>query len=54
MLVLTRKSNEAIQIGKDITVTICSIGHDKVKIGIDAPKKIDIRRIESKNDPKQE
>jgi carbon storage regulator len=46
MLVLSRKRKEAIQIGKDITIYICSIGHGSVKIGIDAPKKIDIKRKE--------
>jgi len=46
MLVLSRKRKEAIQIGKDITITVCSISHDRVKIGIDAPKKVGIKRKE--------
>jgi carbon storage regulator len=46
MLVLSRKIKEVIQIGKDIKITVCSIGHDRVKIGIDAPKEVDIKREE--------
>lgn len=46
MLVLTRKSNEAIKIGDDIEVTILAIEGDQIKLGIDAPKSIDIHRKE--------
>ncbi|RDW16520.1 carbon storage regulator [Oceanobacillus arenosus] len=46
MLVLTRKRNEAIQIGEDIEIKILSIEGDQIKLGIDAPKSIDIHRKE--------
>ncbi len=46
MLVLTRKTGEAIQIGEDIEISIVSVKGDQVKLGIDAPKKIDIHRKE--------
>ncbi|KAA6474984.1 carbon storage regulator CsrA [Bacillus swezeyi] len=46
MLVLTRKLNEAIQIGDDIEVKIIAVDGDQVKIGIEAPKHIDIHRKE--------
>ncbi|MBM7661589.1 carbon storage regulator [Bacillus mesophilus] len=46
MLVLTRRTNESIQIGDDIEITILSISGDQVKIGINAPKNIDIHRKE--------
>ncbi|MCF6093420.1 carbon storage regulator CsrA [Microaerobacter geothermalis] len=46
MLVLTRKSKESIMIGSDIEVTILSIEGDQVKLGISAPKEIDIHRKE--------
>ncbi|MCR6112160.1 carbon storage regulator CsrA [Bacillus sp. A301a_S52] len=46
MLVLTRKLNESIKIGDDIEVTIIAIEGDQVKLGIEAPKNIDIHRKE--------
>ncbi|WP_342540896.1 carbon storage regulator CsrA [Heyndrickxia sp. FSL K6-6286] len=46
MLVLTRKKGEIIQIGNDIEITITNIIGDQVKIGISAPKNIEIHRKE--------
>lgn len=46
MLVLTRKRNEAIQIGEDIEIKVLAIEGDQIKLGIDAPKSVDIHRKE--------
>jgi carbon storage regulator len=46
VLVLTRKINEAIQIGDDVTITIVGIEADRVRIGIDAPRSLKIFRRE--------
>jgi carbon storage regulator len=46
MLVLTRKNGETIKIGDDIEITILSSKNDQVKIGIKAPKNIEILRNE--------
>ncbi|MFF2912233.1 carbon storage regulator CsrA [Paenibacillus sp. NPDC057934] len=46
MLVLTRKKGESIVIQNDIVVTVLSVDGDVVKIGISAPKDIDIYRKE--------
>ena len=46
MLVLTRKKDEAIKIGDDIELTVISINGDQVKLGIQAPKHIEIHRKE--------
>ncbi|MCY9075521.1 carbon storage regulator CsrA, partial [Bacillus inaquosorum] len=46
MLVLSRKINEAIQIGADIEVKVIAVEGDQVKLGIEAPKHIDIHRKE--------
>lgn len=46
MLVLTRKENESIIIDEQIKVTIISIGSDKVRIGITAPKEVSVHREE--------
>jgi carbon storage regulator len=46
MLVLTRKNGESIKIGDDIEITIVSSKNDQVKIGIKAPKNVEIYRSE--------
>ncbi|MGD6778641.1 carbon storage regulator CsrA [Sutcliffiella horikoshii] len=46
MLVLTRKKDEAIKIGDDIEISVLSINGDQVKLGIEAPKHIEIHRKE--------
>jgi carbon storage regulator len=46
MLILTRKLGEKINIGDDITVTLLEIKGTQVKLGIDAPKTIEIHRRE--------
>ncbi|MEN0644720.1 carbon storage regulator CsrA [Alkalicoccobacillus gibsonii] len=46
MLVLTRKKNEHIQIGEDISISILAIEGEQVKLGINAPRHIDIHRKE--------
>jgi carbon storage regulator len=46
MLVLTRKYNESIRIGKDITVTILGIDNGKVRVGVQAPDSVRILRTE--------
>ncbi len=46
MLVLTRRSGEAIRIGDDIEVTLLEVRGDTVKIGIDAPRSTTVWRKE--------
>lgn len=46
MLVLTRKPSQSIQIGEDIEIKILSIEGEQIKIGIEAPKSIEIHRKE--------
>jgi carbon storage regulator len=46
MLVLTRKTGEAIQIGDDIEISVVSVKGDQVKLGINAPKNVEIHRKE--------
>ncbi len=46
MLVLTRKENEKIRIGKDIVLNIVSISENNIKLGIEAPKDVKIFREE--------
>jgi carbon storage regulator len=46
MLILTRKLGEKITIGDDITITLVEIKGTQVKLGIEAPKRIEIHRQE--------
>lgn len=46
MLVLSRKSGEKILIGENVTVTIVRIGPNTVRLGIDAPRDMNIVREE--------
>jgi carbon storage regulator len=46
MLVLSRKNGEKIKIGKDVVVSVLKVEGTTVRIGIEAPKKIDILRME--------
>lgn len=46
MLVLSRKANETIKIGDDIEIRILEVKGDTVRIGIEAPKSVDILRGE--------
>jgi len=46
MLILSRKTNEKIMIGDDISVSIIEIRGDQVRIGVDAPKTVKVFRQE--------
>jgi len=46
MLVLSRKANESIMIGNNIEIKILGIEEGKVKLGIEAPKDVEICRRE--------
>ena len=46
MLVLSRKKDESIVIGRDVTVTVVETRGDKVRLGIDAPRDVPVHRSE--------
>ena len=46
MLVLSRKKNESIVINHDITIVVVEIRGDKVRLGIEAPKDVQVHRQE--------
>ena len=46
MLILSRKINEKIMIGDDISISIIEIRGDQVRIGVDAPKNVKVFRQE--------
>ncbi|HBD67682.1 MAG TPA: carbon storage regulator [Treponema sp.] len=46
MLILSRKIDEKIKIGNDITITIIGVNGDQVKVGVEAPKNVKVFRQE--------
>lgn len=46
MLTLTRKKNESIRIGDDVTITVIHVRRDSVRLGITAPKDVPVHRLE--------
>ncbi|NOZ87053.1 MAG: carbon storage regulator CsrA [Deltaproteobacteria bacterium] len=46
MLVVTRKVRESLNLGDDISVTIISVRGNTVKLGVEAPRNVQILRGE--------
>jgi carbon storage regulator len=46
MLILSRKVNEKIMIGDDISVSIIEVRGDQVRLGVDAPRTVKVFRQE--------
>lgn len=46
MLVLTRKENQSIVIGEDIEIKVIAVEGEQIKLGIEAPKHIEVHRKE--------
>ena len=46
MLVLSRKPGEKILVGDNVTITIVRIGPNTVRLGIEAPREMNIVREE--------
>ncbi len=46
MLVLSRKVEQSLNLGDDITITVLGIEGDRVKLGIEAPRSVTVLRQE--------
>ncbi len=46
MLILTRRIGESLKIGEDIKITLLGIKGNQVRIGIDAPRDVEVHREE--------
>jgi carbon storage regulator len=46
MLVLTRRAGESVMIGSDVVVRVLEIRGDVVRVGVDAPRDVQVHREE--------
>lgn len=53
MLVLSRKIGETIWVGDDVEIVITEIKGDQIKLGIQAPKSVEIIRGELRTEVSQ-
>lgn len=49
MLILTRKIGESLMVGDEVTISVLGVKGNQVRIGIDAPKDIQVHREEIYN-----
>jgi carbon storage regulator len=46
VLVLSRRVGESIVIGNEVTVTVLEVRGDQIRVGIDAPRSVQVHREE--------
>lgn len=46
MLILTRAKSETIVVGDIVRVTVVEVRGDRVRLGVDAPKEVEVHRLE--------
>jgi carbon storage regulator len=46
VLVLSRRPGESIVIGNEVTVTILEVRGDQIRVGVDAPREVQVHREE--------
>ena len=46
MLVLTRRAGESVMIGNDVTITVLEARGDVIRLGIQAPRNVQVHREE--------
>jgi len=46
MLILTRRVNESLMIGDNVTITVLGVKGNQVRLGVNAPKDVAVHREE--------
>ena len=46
MLILTRRVGETLMIGDEITVTVLAVKGGQVRLGVEAPREVEVHREE--------
>ena len=46
MLVLTRRDGEQIVVGEDVVIKVLAVARGRVRVGIEAPRSVSVRRSE--------
>lgn len=46
MLILTRRVGETLMIGDEVKVTVLGVKGNQVRIGVDAPREVEVHREE--------
>lgn len=46
MLILTRRMGESIRIGDNVTITVLGVKGSQIRIGVDAPREVEVHREE--------
>jgi carbon storage regulator len=46
LLILTRRVNESIVVGDQVTVTVVAVKGNQVRLGVDAPRDVAVHREE--------
>ena len=46
MLILSRRVGESLMIGDDVTVTVLGVKGNQVRIGVNAPRDVEVHREE--------
>lgn len=54
MLVLSRKKDQRVKFGEQIVLTVLRVGHDRVRLGIEAPSHVHVLRDELERKPPSE
>jgi carbon storage regulator len=46
VLILTRRVGETIRIGEDVVVTVLGVKGNQVRVGVEAPRQVEVHREE--------